>query len=85
MKTIEKKIIGIVEELLMVTLDTVEVMEVSFEKLGLDSFLFMRLLVEVENEFGITFEPDLLEEGIFENLKSLVEWVSKKVGSDYDK
>lgn len=80
MESIEQKIINILEELLMEPLDYNEVNEISFEKLGLDSFMFMRLLVEIENEFGFSFETDSLEEGVFENLNKLVIKVKSIIG-----
>lgn len=79
MENIEKKIIGIVEDILMIDLDTENDMDISFETLGIDSFLFMRVLVELENKFGFSFGTEFLKEGVFENLRSLVAYVSEKV------
>ena len=79
MEETRKKIISIVEDVIMDKIETSETMDVSFENLGLDSFLFVRVLVEIENEFDIQFESDSFEDGIFENLNSLVFWVQNKI------
>lgn len=79
MEETRKKIISIIEDVIMDKIETSETMDVSFENLGLDSFLFVRVLVEIENEFDIQFESDSFEDGIFENLNSLVFWVQNKI------
>ena len=47
--------------------------------LNLDSVAVLELVVEVENQFGITFEDDDLSVELFRNVGSLASAVEKKL------
>lgn len=52
--------------------------------LGLDSIGVMELLVEIENQFQITFSDDELSPELFESVEKLVEKIASKCASKTD-
>lgn len=50
-----------------------------YEEIGLDSFGFIRLVVELEKEFDIEFEDDMLLDTIFETVGNIVDFVCDKI------
>ena len=43
--------------------------------MGIDSLIFIEMIVEIENEFGIEFVGDKLNQKEFDSVQSLVQYV----------
>lgn len=44
---------------------------------GLDSFIFIKLVVTMEKEFGFEFDDDALEVSRFPTMKDLIEYINE--------
>lgn len=51
----------------------------SWEELGIDSINFIKLIIEIENSFDIVFEIDYIIPEMLPNMKSLIEYVIKRL------
>lgn len=71
MKKVKEKIIQFLEDYLQID-DFGENVSKSerFEELGINSLVFIRLLVELENEYNIEFDDDIID---FERISSISE------------
>ncbi len=52
-----------------------------FEDLGFDSTGVLELLMQLETELGVEFDPETLEPNDFETVGSLVAYVAKEAGA----
>jgi acyl carrier protein len=52
-----------------------------FEEVGLDSTRVLELLLELEDGLGIEFDADDLEQGHFQTLGTLADYVLEQVGA----
>ncbi|OPZ92654.1 MAG: acyl carrier protein [Firmicutes bacterium ADurb.Bin419] len=53
-------------------------LEDSLSILNINSISFIRLVVEIEKEFNIEFQDDIIDMKNFRTLKSLVEFIEEK-------
>ena len=74
---IEKRVIGVFEEILELESGMVE-LEQTFEEREIDSILFIRLVVQCETEFNIQFEDEMLLMTKFPNVSTFVEYVQSR-------
>ena len=74
---IEKRILGVFEDILELEPGTVK-MEDTFEEKEIDSILFIRLVVQCETEFNIQFEDEMLLITKFPSVGTFVEYVQSR-------
>lgn len=48
-----------------------------FDKLGLDSIYFVKVIVDLEKIFDISFDDDNLALEVYENINSLIDYILK--------
>ncbi len=53
-------------------------LEDNLSSLNINSISFIRLVVEIEKEFNIEFQDDIIDVRNFSTLKSLVEFIEEK-------
>lgn len=77
LEEIESKIISIMKE----NMDFDASVSVSdrIESLGINSISFIKIVVQIETEFGFEFEDDDLNYNVFQTLKDLVVYIKDKV------
>jgi hypothetical protein len=46
------------------------------DNIGINSINFIRIVIEIENEFGISFDVDYLGFEVYENIQALLDYVS---------
>lgn len=51
--------------------------------IGINSFLFIRLVVVIENEFGFEFDDECLDYNKFKTLSDLIIYVEEKLNNNY--
>jgi len=44
--------------------------------MGVNSINFIRIVIDIENEFGISFDVDYLGFEVYENIQALLDYVS---------
>ena len=74
---IEKKIIGVFEDILELEPGTVK-LDQTFDEREIDSILFIRLVVQCETEFNIQFEDEMLLITKFPSVGTFVEYVQSR-------
>jgi acyl carrier protein len=52
--------------------------DTNLEEYGLDSFIYLRLVVAIENEFQIEFDDEALDFRNFSTIKSLASYIAEK-------
>ncbi len=52
-----------------------------FDDLGFDSTSILLLLMQIENDLGVEFDPDTLEPDDLETVGALVDFVTKQLNS----
>ena len=74
------KLISILKEKFDVDYDSGIRLEDTLSSLNINSISFIRLVVEIEKEFNVEFQDDIIDVNNFTTLKSLVEFIEEKVG-----
>ena len=54
--------------------------EFNFEEIGITSLNYIKILVDIENEFNFEFEDELLDYEYFKNYKSVMDYIENRVG-----
>lgn len=47
----------------------------NFQEVGMNSIIFIEIIVEIEKEFDIEFENKYLDMGLFKDAEALIEYV----------
>ncbi len=88
MITIENSISGMqkkIVEVIASNMDEIYSGEISldmdFSNIGLDSFTFIKIVVNLESEFDFEFDDEMLLNTVFPTLKTMVEYVESKISS----
>ena len=88
MITIENSISGMqkkIVEVIASNMDEIYSGEISldmdFSNIGLDSFTFIKIVVNLESEFDFEFDDEMLLNIVFPTLKTMVEYVESKISS----
>lgn len=76
---ISNRLIDIINEILNSEYMYDELCKHELQSLGMDSLLFIRLLVQIESEFGILIDDEDLINPILKNFDTLLGYVSNKV------
>jgi len=76
---IEKKVVEIVGNNLSLLDADINHLNKKLSNLELDSMGFIKLVIEIEGEFGIEFEKDFMAADAFETVGSLVSYVEKQL------
>lgn len=77
-KDAESKLISILKEKFDVDYNSGIRLEDTLSSLNINSISFIRLVVEIEKEFNIEFQDDIIDMNNFTTLKSLVEFIEEK-------
>ena len=56
-------------------------LDMDFSNIGLDSFTFIKIVVNLESEFDFEFDDEMLLNTVFPTLKTMVEYVESKISS----
>ena len=51
----------------------------TFDELEINSIVFIRLVVSSENQFGISFEDDMLLLSKYETIQEFIDYVEKRI------
>lgn len=78
---IEEKIVEIIKSHSEADLQQKNVLELSFEDGIVNSLEFVSIVIELETEFDIEFDDDMLLISSYEKIGQLVDYISKKVES----
>lgn len=78
---IAEKIVEIIKSHSEEDLQQENVLELSFEDGIVNSLEFVSIVIELETEFDIEFDDDMLLISSYENIGQLVDYISKKVES----
>jgi acyl carrier protein len=83
MSSIEERVIKIITGILEIQ-DSEEVIDInqSLINLRINSISMIKIIVDIENEFDVEFEDQDLDIDRFENLKSLVLYISDRLSND---
>lgn len=84
MKKIREKTAQILNTILNTEYTSDYYLKINFFELGIDSLLFLRLLVQIENEFEISIEDEDLIEPILTNFETLTTYIYKKIEKKND-
>lgn len=76
---IAEKIVEIIKSHSEEDLQQENVLELSFEDGIVNSLGFVSIVIELETEFDIEFDDDMLLISSYENIGQLVDYISKKV------
>ncbi|WP_010250894.1 acyl carrier protein [Acetivibrio cellulolyticus] len=79
-KNAESKLISILNEKFDVDYNSGIRLEDTLSSLNINSISFIRLVVEIEKEFNIEFQDDIIDVNNFKTLKSLVEFIEEMGG-----
>lgn len=77
---IKKNIIHIFSEILEIPADTISA-EQTFDELGIDSILFIRLVVMCETQLNMQFEDEMLLVSKFPDVKTFVNYICQRLES----
>lgn len=78
---IAEKIVEIIKSHSEEDMQQENVLELSFEDGIVNSLEFVSIVIELETEFDIEFDDDMLLISSYENIGQLVDYISKKVES----
>ena len=78
---IAEKIVEIIKSHSEKDLQQENVLDLSFEDGIVNSLEFVSIVIELETEFDIEFDDDMLLISSYENIGQLVDYISKKVES----
>lgn len=77
---IEQKIRQIIKENIEISIPLQDFwMDFEFIDIGINSITFIKIIIDIENEFNIEFSDEDLDYNKFSNLGSLVLYVQNKV------
>ncbi|GAE86719.1 acyl carrier protein [Acetivibrio straminisolvens] len=79
-KDVAAKLISILKEQFDVDLNSSIKLEDTLSSLNINSISFIRLVVELEKEFNIEFQDEIMDVSNFKTIKSLVEYIEEKGG-----
>ena len=79
MNNIEERLRQIMKSLIKV--ESIE-MEDDMSDLGLNSFIFVKLIIKIEEEFDIDFDDEDLDLDNFKKFRNIVEYINGKLGGD---
>lgn len=74
-KNVQESVIEIDES----KVEQLDIMKSNLIDIGFNSFLFIRLIVEIENEFDIEFDDEKLNIGAFLTINDLCDYIKSKV------
>lgn len=83
-KEIENKICTILKNYCQYNGDNISVDCDLRENYGVDSLILVELLVDIESEFGITFDSEMLSYEHFSTVASLADYIHEKVGDEQE-
>ena len=78
MENIKLKILHIINKLKNTEFQEEE-LKGNIDAMGITSLEFMKLIVEIEEEFNIEFEVDKLSKTVFDNLEQLEKYIAERV------
>ena len=79
---VEKKVCEAVSRLGQFNNDNVQVDSDLRDNYGVDSIVLVELLVEIEDDFGITFDSSFLTYETFSTVRSISDYVYNKLNND---
>lgn len=79
----EKRIIHIFSEILETPEDRISA-EQTFEELGIDSILFIRLVIMCETQLNMQFEDEMLLMSKFPDVKTFVNYICQRLKAQND-
>ncbi|MCL2702982.1 MAG: amino acid adenylation domain-containing protein [Defluviitaleaceae bacterium] len=77
---VQRKILQVIKSRVDQQFSNRVVMAASFEESGVDSLVYVELVVALEGEFDIEFDDEMIVTTAFSGFKGLVEYVESKVG-----
>lgn len=79
--SIAEKVIEIIKTHSEEEITQENILDLSFENGIINSLEFVSIVIELETEFDIEFDDDMLLISSYENIEQLVDYISKKVES----
>ena len=77
---ISTRLINVIKDVLEFNCEDNVQLDDNLGELGVNSTNFIKLVVALENEFGIEFETDQLNYALFVSVKSIEEHITMKLG-----
>ncbi len=74
---LSEQILQMMKELLETDVDNINA-EQTFEELGIDSIIFIRMVVQCETQFGIQFEDEMLVMQKFPDAAAFINYVQAR-------
>ncbi len=79
MNDVQERTLVIVKKQLQDTAQDTEIgLESDLSSIGLNSVIFIKIVVDLENEFDIEFANEDLEYGRFKNINDICDYISNK-------
>jgi acyl carrier protein len=78
---IAEKILKIINKKLMENGNFPAKAEDSLNQLGVNSILFINIIVDIENVFGFEFENDVLVQTAFPKIQTMIDYVEAKLSA----